>query len=307
MITRESPAQALAFSSAVHIKHLAPCKLVVPDRIDKADKVLLFIHGLEGGASTFSDVRQECAKQGIATLTFDYPNDGPTKQAAAALRHQLGELSNQYPDLRLAVVAHSLGGLVAILAVSDPEFPPDLVTDVFTLGTPFQGSALAEFQVELELINVAWRLFARDPGAIDIMKDGHGEAADDIRPDSQLLRQLQGQHLPTAIRFHVAAGSRSFLSDKEREMLRRELPREMKRLRISPDYRQKLERFINADETRNGISDGAVTIASATALHSPHCKKVFDATHLGLVCPKTSDKSGQVFKWIVQEMNWYAH
>ena len=286
------------------VGQLAPCHLAVPKNIGGARKVIVFIHGLEGGASTFAQARQECVKHGIVPLTFDYPNDGPTQSAALALRKQLSEVSRKHPDMRLTIVAHSLGGLVAVLAVCDPKFPPDLVTDVFTLGTPFRGSSLADFQSEVELSNVVWRLIRKDWTAVDIVSDGRGEAADDIHPDSELLSRVRGLDLPKSTRFHLAAGSRSYLSNEERELLRRELPREMRRLRVSLTYAQKLEHLLNSDEVKDGQADGAVTIDSATALRGWHCKKIFEATHLELVSSNASDTPKRVFAWILQEMRW---
>lgn len=286
------------------VGQLAPCRLDVPANIGDSEQVIVFVHGLEGGASTFSQLRRECIKRGIVPLAFDYPNDGPTQHSALALREQLGELSRQHPGLRLAIVAHSLGGLVAVLAVSDPQFPSGLVTDVFTLGTPFRGSSLAEFQSELELINVVWRLIEKDLSAVDIVSDGRGEAADDIRPGSELLRRLRRYQPPKSIRFHLVAGSKSHLSDEERELLRRELPQELQRLRISLEFAQRIERLLDADELKDGLADGAVTVESATALGEPHCKHVVEATHLELVSSSTSDASKQVFAWILKEMHW---
>lgn len=278
------------------------CRLVIPDNIGDSDKVIVFVHGLEGGASTFSPARRVCTERGIVPLTFDYPNDGPAQQAASDLCKKLSDLSGKHPTLRLVIVAHSLGGLITVLAVCDPQFPPDLVTDVFTLGTPFRGSSIAEFQSEAELSNVVWRLTKGDWDAVDTVNDGRGEAARDILPNSKILRRIREHRIPETIRIPLGAGSKSYLNDEGRELLRRELPSEMRRLRVSSAYTRKLERLLKSDEIKDGRGDGAVTVESATALDGAHCKRVFEVTHSELA--GTPDRAKQVFSWILQEMQW---
>lgn len=245
--------------------------------------VVLFVHGLEGGGATFASAAETLSQRGIAALRFDYPNDGPPDQIGRHLAEQLIELADQHPGLRVHLVAHSLGGLVATWAVTESDFPAEIVPHVITLGTPFRGSELASFHDELELFDVVYRLATGTPGALDTIADGRGEAAVALDPDSDFLRRLHARKRPPGIRFHLAAGTRSFLTESRRDALATQLPGELARLGVSETYARRIERLLAADELRDGLGDGAVTVRSALGLQNAASRRTFSLTHTALV------------------------
>ncbi|MCO8120171.1 alpha/beta fold hydrolase [Stieleria sp. TO1_6] len=265
------------------MKRLAPPRLIGADAVPADGDVVLFVHGLEGGASTFVASARELRARGIASMRFDYPNDGPPDQVGRLLAEQLIEFQKLHPGVRIHIVAHSLGGLVATWAVTEPGFPADLVPDVFTLGSPFHGSALAEFHDELELFDVAYRLATQTPGALDTIADGRGEAARALIPGSEFLRRLHQRPRPVGIRFHLAAGTKSFIGASRRERLALELPAELMRLTVAEGYSERLQKLLAADELRQGRGDGAVTVRSALGLSDPASSTSFPLSHTGLV------------------------
>ncbi len=286
------------------VNTLSPCRLDAPTDLHNKDKAILFIHGLEGGGSTFMDARKRCSELGIASLTFDYPNNAPPQNAIDSFYSELSKLHRTHPNTKLVIVAHSLGGLITTAAIAKPGFPAEMVTDVFTLGTPFEGSSLAEFQLELGLINAFARLTKDDFRLLDLLSDGYDSAGQQLRPASPFLRELSRCKVPASIRYHVAAGSKSFLRNEERELLRTHLPDELARLGIPPQYVSKLSRLLAMKELQDGSADGAVTVQSATAWPQAHSVKVFATTHFGLVRPTEGDGANPVFDWILSELGW---
>ncbi|WP_436716733.1 alpha/beta fold hydrolase [Roseiconus lacunae] len=275
------------------MRHLAPPRLVGKDDARGRRDVIVFVHGLEGGASTFAAAQNELDRRDLAWLRFEYPNDGPPDEIGRMLAQQLADFKRESPRSRLHLVAHSLGGLVSLAAVTEDPAEP-IVDNVFTLGTPFGGSALASFHDELELFDVFFRIATVTPGAFNTIADGRGEAARALKPDSEFLRELLARPRPTTTRFHVAAGTKSFLSDDRRERLIESVPAELRRLRIDPRYAARIEALLESDELDDGMGDGAVTIESASKLPDPDNRVRFPLTHTGLV----SDLSA--LRWVLQ-------
>ncbi|MCC9599712.1 ATP-binding cassette domain-containing protein [Stieleria sp. JC731] len=276
------------------MRHLAPPQLVGRDEAIGKNDVVVFVHGLEGGASTFAAAQKELDAQDIAWMRFEYPNDGPPDEIGAMLAQTLEQFHDDSPRSRLHLVAHSLGGLVSLSAVTHESAPHNAIDNVFTLGTPFGGSTLASFHDELELFDVLFRLATVTRGALNTVADGQGEAAQALRPGSDFLRDLLARPRPAGVDFHVAAGTKSFLTDQRREQLSKSLPQELKRLRIDPKYAERLEKLLQADELDDGAGDGAVSIDSAMLLPNPQSRVEFPLTHLGLV----SDKAP--LRWVLE-------
>nr|WP_161501216.1 ATP-binding cassette domain-containing protein [Rhodopirellula sp. SM50] len=265
------------------MKQLAPPRLIGREDVGDSGDVVVFVHGLEGSESTFDRAADVLAEHEIVSMRFEYPNDGPPDEIGSRLAEQLVEFGRDHPGVRVHLVAHSLGGLVSTWAVTEPDFPSQIVPNVVTLGTPFRGSALAAFHDELELFDVAFRLITGTPGALNTIADGRGEAAEALDPQSEFLARLHRRDRPAGIRFHLAAGTKSFLTASRRERLAASLPGELARLAVSPAYAARVEALMKAEELFEGLGDGAVTVESALGLPNPASRKTFSLTHTGLV------------------------
>ncbi|WP_167546621.1 alpha/beta fold hydrolase [Stieleria maiorica] len=265
------------------MKQLAPPRLIGREDVGDVDDVVVFVHGLEGGESTFAGATEALAERGIASMRFDYPNDGPPAEIGRRLAEQLAEFGREHPDARVHLVAHSLGGLVSTWAVTESDFPARTVPHVVTLGTPFRGSALASFHDELELFDVLVRLATGTRGALNTVADGRGEAAEALQPGSAFLLQLHRRERPAGIQFHLAAGTKSFLTKSRRDRLAAALPGELARLAVSKAYAARINQLMDAEELFDGKGDGAVTVESALGLPNPASRKTFPQTHTGLV------------------------
>lgn len=276
------------------MKQLAPPRLIGIGSVGDASEVVLFVHGLEGGESTFRAAAEDLEQRGIASLRFDYPNDGPPGEIGRRLAEQLIEFWRDHPGVQIHVVAHSLGGLISTWAVTSDGFPVQNVPHVFTLGTPFHGSALAAFHDELELFDVVYRLASGTAGALNTIADGRGEAARALNPGSPFLRALHARPRPAAVRFHLAAGTKSFLTESRRDALAAEVPAELARLGVSQTYAARINELLAADELRDGVGDGAVTVESALGLPNPASRKTFSLTHTALV------SSVEPLEWVLE-------
>ena len=124
---------------------------------DATGRVVVFLHGLSEDEHSWDRHRERHGTtygEGLAdegwTPVFLRANSGlPVRENGAALASLLQNLTDAWPvDLdRLALVGHSMGGLVirsacSVLTAADRPWA-ERVTDVVTLGTPHLGAPLA--------------------------------------------------------------------------------------------------------------------------------------------------------------------
>lgn len=271
--------------------------LHLPDHFVAERPSVLLIHGLEASLADLQGLSQASLRSGLQTLLFDYPNDGPIAVSGRRLHHELAQLAKQFPQLRLAIVAHSMGGLVAREALENCRPPLSFVTDVFLLGTPHQGAALSDGQPWLELVFQSLAPESTEWGSV---RDGLGEAAQDLKPGSFFLRTLDPRRRPAGARYHAAIGRRGFVDAAQLSNLRRQLDDRLQQRGASDLQRARLSGFLDrADALCSGKGDGAVTTASA-GLAGADSQRTFDLSHIELLqVPERAPESAPVFQWIL--------
>ncbi len=263
-----------------------------PERV-QGSTVIVALHGLEGGLTTIQPLARACADRNIPVVPFLYPNDGPLADSARHLSQALKEWNSKRPNQRIVLVAHSMGGLVARYCLEKPSLTPGNVSALVTLGTPHRGSSLARYHPLLELIK-------HTSEGLDslrrLTRDGMGEAADDLMPGSNFLKTLETFQRPPDVRYYVAAGSRSFLSNAERLSILRSLREERPgNGGSSAQIADELTRLLESPELSDGLGDGVVSLQSA--LFRPNDgERVFRRNHVELM--RISGANDEVLEWL---------
>jgi triacylglycerol esterase/lipase EstA (alpha/beta hydrolase family) len=115
---------------------------------DDGHPPVIFVHGFGGAPGNFLPLRAWMWLQGRRrTYAFKQPGAGSLEDAAEALSAYMQavlEVNALPPDARIDLVAHSLGGVIARLALDEPATRSRVGTLV-TLGSPHAGSHLARF------------------------------------------------------------------------------------------------------------------------------------------------------------------
>ena len=173
---------------------------------------------------------------------------------------ELQQLATRHPRFGLTVVAHSMGGLVARHCLEAPgEGPPTCVTDVFLVGAPNHGSMLASERGVLELVcEVFPGLTSTDLGSL---KDGLGEAGDDLLPGSLFLRRLNACHRAKGVRYYSAIGCKGLFREAQVRDIDRELQAAFTRRSVSAGIRDQALRILHSDEVCTQRGDGVVAVA----------------------------------------------
>ncbi len=175
--------------------------------------VVLLVHGLDEPGDVWDDLTPALADAGHTPVRFDYPNDQAVERSGAMLADALGMLRDSGVD-RVSIVAHSMGGLVTLDALTrepgpDARKAPE-VERLITLGTPFGGSPWAGMRWAGELREQIQRLGAE--GLADLsdlrrfLDDGRGEAGADLAPGSPLLTDLLARPRPGGVAITCVRG-----------------------------------------------------------------------------------------------------
>jgi len=115
---------------------------------DDGLRPIVFVHGLGGHRGNFLPARMYLKLQGrTRTYSVGFPADADLESMAVELRQFITEVctANGLPDnAQIDLVAHSMGGIVARLALED-ELVRSRVATLVTLGTPHAGTYAARY------------------------------------------------------------------------------------------------------------------------------------------------------------------
>lgn len=127
---------------------LGPSRAPIVPLPDDGARPVLFLHGLGGHRSNFAPMRAWFRLHGRSrTYSLGLDTKGTVEQMAAELQNVIAEVlaCNRLPEgAQVDIVAHSMGGIVARLALQDPQTAAR-VAQVVTLGTPHAGTQAARF------------------------------------------------------------------------------------------------------------------------------------------------------------------
>jgi pimeloyl-ACP methyl ester carboxylesterase len=163
-----------------------------------------------------------------------------------------------------AIVAHSMGALVARSYVEDPTSAVDEFATLILVAPVNQGSSLAKAQTFLQLLNGVQAVQSKKTTeALAHLGDGLGEAAQDLTPGSSFLTELNRRPRRKGVSYHILAGNAGIVSTEAR----RSLEQQIDVMRREGGLLGGLTRFATADlaarldEVSDGYGDGCVSVA----------------------------------------------
>ena len=154
--------------------------------------IVILIHGYNSSPERMTPLCNSISAAGYECGTFAYPNDQAIADSAALLSRKLIRLRQMYPNRKVTLVTHSMGGLVAREVIENSALDPGNVTQLMMIAPPSQGTSCAYIVWSGDL----WEHFlhTHDHNLLDdayaSLEDGLGEGREDLKPDSEFLRQL---------------------------------------------------------------------------------------------------------------------
>jgi pimeloyl-ACP methyl ester carboxylesterase len=183
--------------------------ITLPPKIDSSRPLVLLVHGLDSDNGVWGSMAAALGADGWQVGYFSYPDDGPVAGSGDLLADCFADLRHAYPELKVHVIAHSMGGLVVRRFVEGPSYFGGVERFV-QLGTPNHGSSWARCRWTLELCE-HYQKWRTDPAwsRKRMREDGNGEAGDDLKPGSKLLQQLNARPRAAGVRYTVIAGDQN--------------------------------------------------------------------------------------------------
>jgi len=175
--------------------------------IDAGRPLTLLIHGLDSDQGIWSAMTALLRAEGAQVAYFSYPNDGPIGASTKMLSEELAALLKAHPGLKVYVVGHSMGCVVARAYVEGPDYRGEVLR-LISIAPPNQGSCWVRgrFAIEWREHYAMWRS-NKDWSPIWMFTDGTGEAGDDLRPGSTFLAQLNSQPRRAGVEYTIILGN----------------------------------------------------------------------------------------------------
>ena len=156
---------------------------------DPTEDPVVLIHGLDDPEKVWMSLAPALTEEGFDVWEMKYPNDQPIRDSARFFFEKL-RVFRTLGAVRIAIVAHSMGGLVAREMLTNPEFAyadnalkgeVPRVTDFIMVGTPNHGSEFARFRVLAEFREQWVRATEGNGQWLRGILDGFGGAKIDLR------------------------------------------------------------------------------------------------------------------------------
>ena len=152
-----------------------PAGLFVLRPVAKDKIPVIYVHGMGGYAQEFRQMIEALPLSRFQPWVFQYPGGLPLRRSSSALRNAITEMAYRFDFETFAVVAHSMGGLIAREALASSISADTLC--LVTVATPFSGVPSASRGVGwFPFVVPSWR---------------------DLDPNSTFIEQLFRRRLPT--------------------------------------------------------------------------------------------------------------
>jgi pimeloyl-ACP methyl ester carboxylesterase len=255
--------------------------------------LVVIVHGYGSGAEEFGALRGRLRGAGLATAVFSYPNDAAVALSGREFAAALQEFERRYPGRRLALVAHSMGGLLSRMVIEDPDTAVvGTIDKLIMVATPNHGSNLARVPVSFDV----WQNWLDDkPDTVktvlfESVLDGLNEARLDLQPESELLARLNGLPRNPDVSYSLLLGNRGPATGEQLDELRRVILDSQETNAALRAFGPRLEPLLeDLDELVDGLGDGAVAVERGR-LEGVDDTSVLDFSH-GLITSELTDAS----------------
>ena len=251
----------------------------------KGGKVIL-VHGLDDPGIIWESLGPILVKSGYQVWIMNYPNDQPIRDSANYFGQQLELFVGDEGPAPVAIVGHSMGGLVTREMLTNPNIGYEgkikaglvpAITHFIMVGTPNHGSIFSRLRFFTEVRD---QLVSAGKGQYQWLRsvfDGMGEAGIDLYPGSDFLGELNGRPLFAADKMLIIAGIMSPWDQKDItkgiEEIKQSFPESAETSFVK--FQPLLEKMIT------DVGDGLVSVDSASLAGVPLVQ--VQGTHVSII------------------------
>jgi pimeloyl-ACP methyl ester carboxylesterase len=188
---------------------------------DPARPTICLVHGLNSSSGGFVYMIPWLEEAGYGIVIYDYPFNRRLEESCAGFSRDWAAFRRQTGDrLPWAIVAHSMGALLARSLVEDDTTWARDVSSMILIAPVNQGSNLARVQTVLQLMNGLQSIKEKKTSkAMMHLADGLGQAAQDMLPGSAFLTSLNRRPRRNGLPYHIIAGDVGFLNRDARAQI----------------------------------------------------------------------------------------
>jgi len=231
---------------------------------DPSRPTICLVHGLNSSSGGFVHMVAPLEQAGYGLVVFDYPFNQPLRDSCAQFRRDWDAFRKAAGEERQwAILAHSMGSLVARSLIEGPDSRAQEVSSLVMVAPVNQGAHVARVQPVYQMVSSLFAINSkRTSSALAQLADGIGLAADDLLPGSSFLTELNRRRRPAHVPYHILAGNSGLISRDVREQAESQLNATTRSggllsvfTRIAgPEVRSLL------DELADGTGDGCVAV-----------------------------------------------
>ena len=206
-LARATRVLAAAASPDATLRQAKRWGLFVPTSIDPNRPLIILIHGIDSDRGMLVPLADLLTHEGNQVGFFSYAGDQPIDDSAASLAQKLADLRALYPTLRVQIVAHSMGGLVARDYIEGPAYVGG-IDRLIMVGTPNAGSSWSKLRFILS-IQQHYNLWRNDPDWSPswYVTEGVGEAGRELAPGSPFLKKMASLPRRPGVSYTAIAGT----------------------------------------------------------------------------------------------------
>jgi pimeloyl-ACP methyl ester carboxylesterase len=274
------------------------------ERKDSRRRVVILVHGFQSKAENATGLLHSAREDGYPCGNFVYPNDDLLGTSARLLAAKLSEFAKQHPGRKVALVCHSMGGVVARACLENPDLDPGNVDRLIMIAPPNHGSMLAYAAPGAD----AWEhIIGREDGLRweqirRVVVDGMGDAAFQLRPDSEFLQQLNARPRNPSVKYTIVLGTKAVMSEEEMGQIRTGVRQTLGDIPLVREHVGQVDDVLaDMHEVVHGKGDGAVAV-SRGQLDGVDDTTVLAFDHLGVVGTTDNDVVHRVHEIILERL-----
>jgi len=268
---------------------------------------VILVHGLDDPGIIWQNLAPILAESGYRVWVMSYPNDQPIRDSAYFFKKQLELFVGEEGPAPVAIVSHSMGGLVAREMLTNPDIGYErkikeklmpAITHFIMIGTPNHGSVFSRLRIFTEIRDQLVSVGKDQYSWLRSVFDGMGEAGIDLYPGSEFLVELNGRPLFGAEKMLIIAGIMSPWDQKDIERgieeIQQSFPESSQTSFIK--FQPLLEKMISE------VGDGLVSVESARLAGVPLLQ--VQGTHVSIIrnLLKSSERIPPAIPIILREL-----
>lgn len=232
---------------------------------DPRRPTICLVHGLNSSSGGFVYMVQPLEEAGYGIVVYDYPYNRSLEESCESFARDWSAFRKKEGETRpWAIVAHSMGALLARSYVEDPRAYGNDVSALLMVAPVNQGSSLAKAQTLLQLLkSVQAARGKKTTEALSQLGDGLGEAAADLTPGSAFLTALNARPRRRDVPYYILAGDVGILSRAARKQVEGQIDSIRREGGILGGLARAATSDMSSrlDEISDGTGDGCVSVA----------------------------------------------